>query len=105
MAKGGYLFSELRQRGGVAFGEFADASGESLRNAVELSLHARRTMVVSHLSSTTSVLISSSLSLGYLAASLASRSSCAVLSRALASTCLLEQRQRTRREPARSSAI
>ena len=34
-----HFVGELRQRGGVAFGELADAAGEGLRDAVELALH------------------------------------------------------------------
>jgi hypothetical protein len=35
----GHFIGELRQRGGVAFGELADAAGEGLRDAVQLALH------------------------------------------------------------------
>ena len=34
-----HFVGELRQRGGVAFGELADAAGEGLRDAVQLALH------------------------------------------------------------------
>ena len=34
-----HCVGELRQRGGVAFGELADAAGEGLRHAVQLALH------------------------------------------------------------------
>ena len=35
----GHFVGELRQRGGVAFGELADAASEGLRDAVEFALH------------------------------------------------------------------
>ena len=34
-----HFVGELRQRGGVAFGELADAAGEGLRDAVQFALH------------------------------------------------------------------
>jgi hypothetical protein len=35
----GHFIGELWQRGGVAFGELADAAGEGLGDAVQLALH------------------------------------------------------------------
>jgi hypothetical protein len=60
-----HFVGELWQRGGVAFGQLADAAGEGLRDAVQLALHGGGE-VASHLSSTTRVLISSSVSVGIL---------------------------------------
>lgn len=37
----GHFVGELRQRGGVAFGQLADAPGERLRDAVKFALHGR----------------------------------------------------------------
>ena len=34
-----YLVGELWQRGGVAFGQFADAAGQGLRHTVQLALY------------------------------------------------------------------
>ena len=36
----GHLACKLRQRGGIAFGQLADASGEGLRDAVQFPLHS-----------------------------------------------------------------
>jgi len=58
-----HFIGELGQRGGVAFGELTDAAGEGLRDAVQLALTVAQWWPAI-CRSTTSVLISSSASLG-----------------------------------------